>query len=81
VTVALETRPCAGCGKPIVWAVNPDSGTPMPLDPRPPVYRVVNGQAIRVPDVLVLHFATCSDANRFGKNKPKDQAPRKDLFS
>jgi len=81
VTVAHETL-CAGCGKPIVWAVNPDTGTPMPLDPRPPVYRVVDGKAIRVPDVLVLHFATCSDANRFSKGaKPKARAPRKDLFS
>ena len=81
--MALETRPCTGCGKPVVWALHPENGTPMPLDPRPSVYRVVDGKAIRVPDVLVLHFATCSDANRFSKGatKPKAAPPRKDLFS
>lgn len=69
----FKTSPCRGCGAPIVWGKT-DEGTRVPLDPKPPVYRVredLGGYAIeRVEATFVSHFATCSSANRFsGRNR------------
>lgn len=59
---------CRGCGREIVWAITED-GKSIPLDPRPPVYIVSmvgeERRAERVKDSMVIHFATCPDANRF----------------
>ena len=74
-----EGATCRGCGKPIVWAIDPD-GKRIPLDPKPPVYRLwpsgctVNStdqdQCQRDRGAMVSHFATCPDANRFsGSNR------------
>ena len=41
MATAFRTAQCKGCGKPIVWAML--DGKPIPLDPRPPIYRVERG--------------------------------------
>jgi len=75
----MKTVPCKGCGKPIVFAKLKD-GSYVPLDPKPPVYAVgdlegIGGHGVvasRVPDTLmVTHFATCPEANRFSKGRKK----------
>ena len=73
----LETRPCKGCGKPIVRGVTAD-GKRIPLDPRAAVYQVLDYggrvQATRtgllasaegVSQCMVTHFATCPKASEF----------------
>lgn len=64
----MRESPCKGCGKPIVWATSRD-GKKIPLDPKSVVYRVTAVEDIvwcdRVTDVMVSHFATCKNANRF----------------
>ena len=65
----LESSACRGCGKPICWGVTAD-GKRIPLDPRPPVYRIVNdagGNEVveRDKNAMVSHFATCPKANEF----------------
>ena len=59
---------CKGCGREIVWAED-DKGTKIPLDPRAPVYQVVDGVAVRNTKAMVSHFATCSQANRFSGSR------------
>ena len=76
-----KTVPCGnasrpGCGKPIVWALDENSKR-IPLDPRAPVYRVVENEAgeticWREPQAMVSHFATCSHANEFSRSKKHD---------
>lgn len=65
---------CKGCGKQIVWGSYLDGENRekrVPLDPAPPVYRVVRhdagGDALirRDPDAMVSHFATCPKADQF----------------
>lgn len=64
----MRNAACKGCGKPIVWATSRD-GKKIPLDPRPPVYRVTVVEDIvwcdRVTDVMVSHFTTCKLASQF----------------
>ena len=70
---------CKGCGAKIIWAVNPATGSKIPIDTKPTVYRLieVNGRVeaikeeVESPDILgVSHFATCSKAADFsGKNR------------
>ncbi len=68
---------CRGCGKEIVWAGTKD-GKKIPLDPRPPVFRVYpfiqggQAEAERVGDnFMVSHFATCPQANKFSASNKK----------
>jgi len=86
----MKTSQCKGCGEPIVWAVLDSTGKPIPLDPRPPVYRVyVDAQGCTrcyrdTPNVdpdceveanaMVSHFATCPNANDFSASKKKAAA-------
>ena len=69
---------CSKCGKPIVWAINMDTGKRIPLDMIPPIYAIQ--RETQSSDVIVKrmekgefgvsHFATCPDANYFsGRNK------------
>jgi hypothetical protein len=73
---ALPRSTCKGCGKPIVWALNPKSGKCVPIDASPVVYRVYqtqNGQVECLPEhpgedtFGVNHFTTCTKANDFHK--------------
>lgn len=65
----MNTVPCKGCGRSIFWALNPISGKRVPLDPKPPVYRIQmdTGQVFAHQDkqAFVSHFATCPNANDF----------------
>ena len=63
------TVPCKGCGKPIMWGVTKD-GKRIPLDPRPPVYRMWTeaDEILRVEldyTHAVSHFSTCAKASQF----------------
>lgn len=74
---------CKGCGKVIWWGVDPDGNT-IPLDPTAPVYEVGIEEALGTRHkvtrcdrrlVMVSHFATCPEANRFsGRNKVRKEA-------
>ena len=63
----LPTRPCRGCGKPILWGLTPD-GKRIPLDPVPAVYHYLEGSCQRLPDAYVIHFATCKNANDYSRS-------------
>lgn len=67
---------CRGpnCKTPVIWAHNPNTGKPMPLDGRAPVYRVVleggKPTAVRDRAAFVGHHATCQDVGQFsGRNR------------
>lgn len=75
--------PCRGCGKPIMWGVT-EEGKKIPLDPKPPVYRVVHDRsqdgkwtirAIRKENCMVSHFATCPAANQFSASRKAGATP------
>lgn len=76
--------PGRGCGKPIVWGQD-EAGKRVPLDPRAPVYRLVQYDpqarlyAIeRVTEgVHVSHFATCPKTDQFTGGNGRT-APRQD---
>ena len=74
----MNTRPCNGCGAPIVWArLEGEPGKWIPLDPKPAVYRVIwqetgayasraNGGEFTG---MVSHFVTCPKASEFSRAK------------
>lgn len=78
------TDQCKGCGRSIVWGRDAE-GRAVPLDPRPPVYRVTEhptspGYRItRLPETddnegtreayMVSHFATCPKAAQFSGSR------------
>ena len=74
---ALHTAvECNGrrCKTRVIWAHNPNTGKPMPLDSRAPVYRlqVIDGKltAVRDRGAFVGHHATCRDVADFsGRNR------------
>ncbi len=71
----MKTVPCRGCGNPIIWAQNPDTGKKVPLDAKAIVYDVTyheNGGEVIVTRSMqsyVSHFNTCPKANDFSKGK------------
>ena len=77
----MNTVPCKGCGKPILWTAGPHGS--IPLDPRAPVYAVqadgkeIPPRVVRANETgalvyyYVSHFATCSAANDFSASKRK----------
>lgn len=66
---------CKGCSKEIVWGVTAD-GKKVPLDPRAPVYSIVElphgTQIVRTHLAIVSHFATCPAANDFSASTKGD---------
>jgi len=69
---------CKGCGKTIVWGMT-EAGKKIPLDPKPPVYRVLDENpepnaymenVKRAQRCYVSHFATCPKANEFSRKGP-----------
>lgn len=69
-------RTCPACSAPLHFAKSPSSEKKIPLDSRAACYRIVDGVAVRVDDVFVTHFATCSDPERFHRQR---QPPAKIL--
>lgn len=79
----MITKPCRGCGKPVVWGETKD-GKKIPLDPTPPVYKQFIdefnnvwlercfSELTRRPTAMVSHFATCKAANQFSGIRKKD---------
>lgn len=71
----LKTVPCKGCGRPIIWAQNPDTGKRVPLDAKAVVYDLTHhegdGDAVvqRTMNAYVSHFNTCPKANSFSGGK------------
>jgi hypothetical protein len=72
--IADAARACRGttCKSKIVWAVNEEKGTPIPLDSKAPCYEIyVNGEGTiccrPARDVRVTHFATCRNPEQFSK--------------
>lgn len=74
----VKLRSCKGCGRPILWATNTETGKMVPLDPTAPVYILSthgDGETktcCRAPTdaFAVSHFATCPEANQFsGKSR------------
>lgn len=68
---------CRGCGKPMNWGIDQDSGAKVPLDPIAPVYEIgaldeaTNAFSVKRVRAshAVSHFATCPQAKQFsGKN-------------
>ncbi len=65
--------PCKGCKKPIEWGLESGTSKKHPLDPRPPVYRILDrmtdGTVMVERDeyAMVTHFATCREAKQFSK--------------
>ena len=79
----LKKSTCRGCGRPIIWGETA-TGTRIPLDATAPVYQVVKEEIDpsnpaayklvidRAPG-FVSHFATCSQARSFSKNRKKGE--------
>lgn len=71
----MKTSVCKGCGKPIVWATNPQSGkkVPITLVPTYLVYDIGDQETeciINVPNDVddrlgINHFLVCPKANDF----------------
>jgi hypothetical protein len=76
-TPAMNETPCAGCGRPIVFAhliENEKPDAKVPLDLKPPCYSLeeIPGAmpvARRARAVHVSHFATCPKASAFSGDK------------
>jgi hypothetical protein len=70
---------CKGCGRQIIWALNPDTGKRVPLDAVAPVYFLIErsreeggNECVPAPaHTYVTHFATCSKANEFSGPKKR----------
>lgn len=70
----MTASTCRGCGRPIVWIETPD-GKRIPLDPKPPVYRVTSdGRGERDRLCMVSHFATCPQASDFSASNRRGDA-------
>ena len=73
--MSFATKPCMGCGRPIIWALNPTTGKKVPLDAKAIVYDVTHhegdGDVIveRAINAYVSHFNTCPKANSFSGSK------------
>lgn len=69
------TKPCFGCGKPVIWA-RTERGKLMPLDATAQCFEIEekDGELYcrRVENTHVTHFATCPKASDFsGKSAKK----------
>lgn len=73
----MSASPCKGCGRPVVFAKDPD-GKWQVLDNVAPVWRQVGSKdgiayVVREPKALVSHFSTCSKPDQFSASKRPEQ--------
>ncbi len=70
----MSAKPCRGCGRPVVFAKDPD-GKWQVLDNTAPVWKQIGvkdgiARVVREPSALVSHFSTCPKADDFsGRNR------------
>lgn len=81
----MSAKPCRGCGKPVVFAKDPD-GKWQVLDNVAPVWKQVgikNGApyVIREPKAMVSHFSTCPKADDFSGGRRSEPPPPDRDFS
>jgi len=81
----MNTKPCIGCGHPVVWAID-QKGTKVPLDPRIPVYGVrsivgksgaVQVERLDRDTAMASHFGFCNQrggGGYQGETKPDTPA-------
>jgi hypothetical protein len=71
----MKTTPCKGCGKPIFFARDVDTGALLPLDARAGGYAVtVEGKDVtctRNGNVYISHFLVCPKAREFSRAERK----------
>lgn len=70
MNTTLPRTTCKGCGKPIIFAKNTQTGRLIPLDANTPVFSAMewDGAIICSPiEAMVSHFSTCAKANEFSK--------------
>lgn len=73
-TEPAASSQCRDCGKLILWGETLD-GKRIPLDMRPPIFRIIRTQnglvtlVERMENAGVSHFATCPRANDFSSAK------------
>ncbi len=84
----MNQSKCRSCGKEIVWAKT-QHGKAVPLDPKALVFSVMmeKGEMLAISitghkghagdTIMVSHFATCPDANKWSGHKPAEPQPDK----
>lgn len=77
--MSMTDGKCGGCGKKVIWGTS-ETGARVPLDPVPPVYRIVGAASVgyaklvRDKQAYVSHFSTCPSANQFSRSRRTDPA-------
>ena len=73
----MSAKPCRGCGKMVVFAIDKDTGKWQVLDNVAPVFKQIGMKdgkpyVIRDKTAMVSHFATCPSANEFSATSRRD---------
>lgn len=76
----MSAKPCKGCGKPIVFGKDKDTGKWQVLSNSAPIWRQVGTEkgvpiVVRDTSALLSHFVNCPNANQFsaGKKPPEPE--------
>lgn len=73
----MSAKPCRGCGKPVVFAMD-EEGKWQILDASAPIWKQVPSKdgkphVMRDPKAMVSHFSTCRHANAFSASRAQSQ--------